>query len=466
MIISLNDTSPRTLRTVLGIVVWLAAIEPSHAAFAGSGKPPAGTAIPYVATRNDAVWDMLWIANVGRNDVVYDLGSGDGRIVIAAVRDFGARQAVGIEIKAEQVEASRKHATQDGVSDRVRFVQGDLFTNDFGEATVVTLFLGHEANLRLRPKLLSKLKPGTRVVSHQFGMGEWLEDKSLEIRTVFLGMWGEVGSPFQSNPRVPDYTGNEPHYGKRDKISMWVVPAPVAGVWRGKFKSAHGWEECRLALVQRLSVVSGDFELAGKTNLTGRISFERSDLWGDHLRFRGDADQLGYGEFELKFDGHVRENTMEGTMALVERGQLREFPWHAKRDNVDFTGTWEWPCPTGPGSVRLFIEQENGHRRATYVDGKQTVPVTDFYDWGGGFYFTVLVGREFGGLRIAKDTGWLIGAGVLDRGGLQGDIEFHATAEDTYSRRPTLVRGGTAAPKEAVGSRRPFEPWAARLIKP
>src|SRR5437868_1944794 len=132
--------------------------------------PPIRSSIPYVATRNDAVNDMLWMANVGKDDVVYDLGSGDGRIVIAAVRDFGARRAVGIENDPERIRESRANARKAGMSDRVEFIQGDLFNADIGQASVVTLFLGHNPNLRLRPELLRVLKPGTRIVSHQFGM--------------------------------------------------------------------------------------------------------------------------------------------------------------------------------------------------------------------------------------------------------------------------------------------------------
>ena len=112
------------------------------------------------------------MANVGKDDVLYDLGSGDGRIVIAAVRDFGARRAVGVENDPQRIRESRENATKVNVTDRVEFIQGDLFNAKFAQASVVTLFLGHGPNLRLRPKMFRTLKPGTRIVSHQFGMGE------------------------------------------------------------------------------------------------------------------------------------------------------------------------------------------------------------------------------------------------------------------------------------------------------
>jgi precorrin-6B methylase 2 len=153
--------------------------------------------IPYVPTRHDTVRDLLWLADVGTNDVVYDLGSGDGRIVIAAVRDFGARRAVGIEINPQLIQESRENAAQAGVSNRVQFINGDLFTNDLSQASVVVLYLGHGANLDLRAQLVRNLKPGTRVVSHQFDMGEWTADKLLDVRTVFLGMYGTVYNEFK-----------------------------------------------------------------------------------------------------------------------------------------------------------------------------------------------------------------------------------------------------------------------------
>jgi len=148
------------MRAILAISVAAAVLT---LAYAGSEKPeapPARSSIPFVATPYDTVRDMLWIADVGKDDVVYDLGSGDGRIVIAAVRDFGARRAVGIEIDAGRIRESRKNAEKAGLTERIEFIEGDLFTTDFREASVVTLFLGREPNIELRPKMLRILKPG------------------------------------------------------------------------------------------------------------------------------------------------------------------------------------------------------------------------------------------------------------------------------------------------------------------
>jgi protein-L-isoaspartate O-methyltransferase len=135
-----------------------------------------GLDVPYVPTPPSVVRRMLQIAQVGPHDMVYDLGAGDGRIAIAAARQFGAR-AVGVELDPERIKEAKANAEQAGVSDRVRFLQQDLFTADISEATVVTLFLTPALNLRLRPKLWSELKPGTRVVAHLYDMGDWKPTK-------------------------------------------------------------------------------------------------------------------------------------------------------------------------------------------------------------------------------------------------------------------------------------------------
>jgi tRNA G37 N-methylase Trm5 len=137
--------------------------------------------VPYVPTPTEVVEEMLRVANVGKNDVVYDLGCGDGRIVITAAQKYGAR-GIGIDINPERIKESNENAKKAGVSDRVKFVQQDLFETDFKEATVVTLYLLPAVNLRLRPKLLADLKPGTRIVSHAFDMGDWAPDKVIKVQ--------------------------------------------------------------------------------------------------------------------------------------------------------------------------------------------------------------------------------------------------------------------------------------------
>ena len=440
----------RTTCTLLHIVL-VVVLKLSSLGLAETTTLPGKPSIPYVATRTDTVRDMLWIANVGKDDIVYDLGSGDGRIAIAAVRDFGARRAVGIEIDPKRIEESRKNTQKAGIKDRVEFIQGDLFTTDFSQANVVTLFLGHQPNIKLRPKMLAVLKPGTRILSHQFGMGEWKSDKTMTVRTFYLGMWGQMWNLFKENPRVPDYTGNEltPHEG--DKIFMWIVPAPIAGIWRGKIETEDGPQELQLTLHQRLSEVGGTFQLSGNPKLAGRVNV---DLWGNHIRFWCQPNNVPYGQSELRFDGQVLENTMRGTMVVKEEGRHQEHEWKAQRGNVGFTGTWEWPCASGPRKVKLRIERNDNKLIATYLDQNQTLPVTDFYDFGGGFYFTLLIGRTEHGIRITDDTGWLIGQAVFDQGSLTGMMEFYPNG-DAPNRR-----GDGKTPQVIIVD------WKPRLVKP
>jgi SAM-dependent methyltransferase len=152
----------------------------------GFVQPSAAGEVPFVPTPSAVVDEMLELANVGPNDVIYDLGSGDGRIVITAAKRYGAR-GVGVDIDPQRVKEARENAKHRGVADRVDFREGDLFDVDLSEATVVTLYLLPEVNMRLRPKLWSELKPGTRVVSHSFNMGDWepLQTRKVMGSTVY-----------------------------------------------------------------------------------------------------------------------------------------------------------------------------------------------------------------------------------------------------------------------------------------
>ncbi|TFI52354.1 methyltransferase domain-containing protein [Mastigocladus laminosus UU774] len=145
--------------------------------------------VPYVPTSPEVVNGMLQLAQVTKNDVVYDLGSGDGRIPITAAQKYGVRRAVGVEINPELVQESKANAQKAGVSDRVTFQQQDLFQTNFDGATVVTLYLLPDVNLKLRPKLLQELKPGTRIVSHAFDMGEWKPKKTVQVQGSTLYLW-------------------------------------------------------------------------------------------------------------------------------------------------------------------------------------------------------------------------------------------------------------------------------------
>jgi SAM-dependent methyltransferase len=152
----------------------------------GAGAPPAGVSdhaapvkldVIFVATDLEIVNAMLTLAGVTRDDVVYDLGCGDGRIVIAAAKELGAR-GVGVDLDPQRIREAQANAVRAGVADRVTFRVEDIFDTDIQPATVVTLFLSPELNARLRPKLTSQLKPGSRIVSHRYGIGDWVPERT------------------------------------------------------------------------------------------------------------------------------------------------------------------------------------------------------------------------------------------------------------------------------------------------
>jgi SAM-dependent methyltransferase len=430
------------LVTCLSAGTLLIAVTPLQSATSATNVVQDKTPIPYVPTRHDTVRDLLWLADVGTNDVLYDLGSGDGRVVIAAVRDFHARAAVGIEIKPELVAESKENAAQAGVADRVRFIQGDLFTNDFSQPSVVSLYLGHGANLDLRAQLVRNLKPGARVVSHQFGMGEWTADKLLDVRTVVLGMYGEMYNEFKTNPDVPDFdsTGRGDTH---DVLSEWIVPAPVSGVWRGKVRLDSGEAELQITLHQRLSGVSGSFQFLGATNFSGSV---KADLWGQHLRYQCISTNRSNVMLEARFDGQADNDSLSGAVSVWQSFKdTQELQWTARRDKADFTGTWEWSGPSN-SPVQFQIGRREGRLVATYMDKNRTpqagkvnypIPVTDLYDFGGGFYFTLLLGREGlqGGRRAGPEDGWLVGEAVAEDNSLRGTIAF-------YPYRPMVDKEG------------------------
>jgi SAM-dependent methyltransferase len=169
-------------RYVVGALIGLGAAAALHR-FA-----PRMPDVMYAETELDAVVRMLKLADVTKNDVIYDLGCGDGRYVITAARRFGAR-GVGIDLDAALIKGARESAQRAGIADRVRFVEADLFTADISEATIVTLYLAPQLNLKLRAKLFKDLKPGTRILSYRFDMGDWAPEKTEKVGSTPIYLW-------------------------------------------------------------------------------------------------------------------------------------------------------------------------------------------------------------------------------------------------------------------------------------
>jgi SAM-dependent methyltransferase len=155
---------------------------------AAAQTEPRGVDVPYVPTPTPVVDAMLRLAKVKRGDVLYDLGSGDGRIVITAAKRYGVR-GTGIDIDPQRIREANANARKAGVAGRVRFINEDLFQVDFSDATVVTLYLLPRLNLQLRPRLINELQPGTRIVSHGFDMGDWKPDRVVAVGNSTIYLW-------------------------------------------------------------------------------------------------------------------------------------------------------------------------------------------------------------------------------------------------------------------------------------
>lgn len=252
--------------------------------------------VPYVPTPTNVVNAMLRVAEVSRDDFVYDLGCGDGRIVIAAARDHGAR-GIGVDIDPERIRESRQNAARAGVADKVEFMVGDLFQLDLSEATVVTLYLLPSINLQLRPKLFRELRPGSRVVSHSFDMDEWRPDEA-----------------FQVNFRW---------------VYFWTIPANVAGVW--EWTGATSSDRFVLELNQKFQEATGFLTM----DLT-RTAIRDVKIEGDNLSFVIDRVPGG-GEGTTRFEGRIRGNSIEGTMKSADR----TWEWRAARDPESSTPLYE-----------------------------------------------------------------------------------------------------------------------------
>ena len=179
---------PVLIRAAATGILMLASLLAMAAAFA-QDQPVRKPDVPFVPTPPEVVERMLDLAKVGKNDVVYDLGCGDGRIVITAAKERGAR-GVGIDLNPQRIAEAKENAQSAGVTDRVRFMVGDLFTADFSKASVVTLYLLPDVNRALRPQLWKQLKAGTRVVSHDFDMGEeWPPEKTERVAGKTVYFW-------------------------------------------------------------------------------------------------------------------------------------------------------------------------------------------------------------------------------------------------------------------------------------
>jgi len=321
------------------------------AAHGGERKPD----VHYVPTSPEVVAEMLKMAGVGTHDVVYDLGCGDGRIVITAVEKFGARKGVGIDIDPQRIKESIENARRATVGERVTFLRQDLFDTDFSDATVVSLYLLPELNLRLRPALFRQLRPGDRIVSHDFDMDEWEPDKTVEV------------------PGSNGDGGGTAYY--------WMLPGTAAGTWQWKLPGAEGEQAYRLRLRQRFQTVTGTLEIDGKEQ-----PVSDAKLLGDRLTF----DLVREAKEEkarMTFAGRIVGNALRGRVESKNWPPVGKRDWTAERDPVNLVGAWRWTVDETPATLR--IQSRDGRRYAGLTVGQQRISVPQFYVWGSGVYFLV-----------------------------------------------------------------------------
>ncbi len=301
----LPTNPPTNLPTVLVPLLASGAILVATPAWGGPPEAVPSLDVPYVATPPEVVQVMLALAKVQRGDTVYDLGSGDGRLVVTAAERFGAR-GMGVDIDPQRVAEARTNARRAGVSGKVEFKQADLFGIDLRPASVLTMYLLPDVNLKLRPRILEQLRPGARVVSHDFGMAEWQPDAQ---RTV-----GE------------------------HCVFLWIVPAKVAGTWDWTVPLTSGPRQYAANLDQRFQQVAGT-ALAGNpgpdtpgSGGQSKIPLTEIKLVGDQLAFtiRDPGGPEGR-PLVMQYQGSVSNGTTSGVVTIIEGASSAQVPWNARR---------------------------------------------------------------------------------------------------------------------------------------
>lgn len=280
---------------LLRALVWCAALlcAPLSLALAAEAR------VPYVPTPQDVVDRMLEIAKVGPQDYLIDLGSGDGRIVVTAAKKHGAR-GFGVDINPVRIAEANENARSAGVTDRVAFYERDIFETDLASASVVTMYLLPRVNIDLRPRIL-ELKPGTRVVSHDFDMGDWAADHHEEVEA------------------------RDRYTGSKSMVYLWIVPARVEGAWRAQLTVRQKPVDYVIALRQRYQELAGTAQVGGRT-----VQISNGKIAGDTLSFEFTADVNG-APVKHVFNGRIYEDQMAGTADLNGAKLQAKLEWSAKK---------------------------------------------------------------------------------------------------------------------------------------
>jgi SAM-dependent methyltransferase len=299
----LKETNMPKLRRIAWCVALIAAVGNLWSTGYAAEREPD---VRFVPTPQDAVMEMLRMARVTKDDVVYDLGCGDGRIVITAAKVFGAR-GMGVDIDPVRIRESNENAIKAGVSDRVKFIQQDLFEINLSEATVVSLYLLPELNRKLRPKLFRELRPGTRVVSHEFDMDDWKPDNQGRLHNMKVYYY----------PKDPITKDLDFYY--------WVIPAQIAGDWEWTVAGQKGGRDYSLRLVQKFQEIDGHVSARGR-----QTPVEDAHLVGTRIGFTV-RDTIDGQRVVMRFYGAVDRNTIEGTVEVQGGPFSGNHPWTARR---------------------------------------------------------------------------------------------------------------------------------------
>jgi SAM-dependent methyltransferase len=282
------------------------------------GASAARAQVPFVPTPPEVVQRMLGIAKVSADDYVIDLGSGDGRVVREAARSFGAR-GFGVEHDPELVSRSAELARREGVSDRVAFMTQDLFQADISAATVVTMYLLPAINLKLRPRLLKELRPGTRVVSHDFDMAEWTPDATEKLYA--KEKYGATGGD--------------------SVVYLWYVPADIAGRWTWRLELAGQTQDYELTAAQRFQKVDAALEVDGQAR-----PVEDVRLQGDRLSFTVLSEVKGSTVRQI-YSGRASGDGIEGSVTLSGPRLQGAADWSAQRKERAIRSTEAPLAPQG-----------------------------------------------------------------------------------------------------------------------
>jgi len=260
--------------------------------------------VPYVPTPTEVVEAMLKLGGAKAGDLVMDLGCGDGRIVVMAAEKFGAR-GVGVDINPERIKDAEANAKQAGVTDKVKFIEKNLFDADLKGATLVTLYLLPDVNLRLRPKLVRELPSGARIVSHSFDMGDWKADKMVEIGWRKVYLW-----------TITDAAKKE--FGE---------PAGVDGEWVFTMPTPNGDMDAKLTIKTEGKKLSGNFLFAENR----KLEISEGTIDGKVMKFIVKRDRQQGGVMVYKMTGTVDGDKIQGTTETDMDGQPITQNWTAKR---------------------------------------------------------------------------------------------------------------------------------------